>query len=265
MRYGLIVAMDSGMVRLRVHIAPVGKEVLRVVEPMRVLYADVALVMTPSSTGPSSLIPEKIKRQLEAKDIPTQIVECNVQDTSEVVNAIGSIVSLYPRHEYFLNASTGPRAASIGGVIAAMFWSVRPYHVDVNEQAKPVNGEGDYPIRGPPRFIPTFEIPPLDKAAVSALEYVAGTSQPVSKGMLIGHLKQKGIVGPRQQVNVSDQALYGQLDTILHRLDTWGFVDLTGRGKETRIKVTDRGIEGRKMFFHMLNPRGPISILEPKV
>ncbi len=257
--------MDSGTVRLRVHVAPVEKEVLRVIEPMKSLYADLALVMTPSSTGPLSLVPEKIKRQLEAKDIPTQIVECNIQDTSEVVNAIGSIVSLYPRHEYFFNASTGTRAASIGGVIAAMFWGVRPYYVDVNEQAKPVNGEGDYPTRGSPRFIPTFEIPPLDKAAISALEYVAGTNQPVSKGMLIGHLKEKRIVGPRQQEEVSDQALYGQLDTILHRLDTWGFIDLIGRGKQTRIKVTDRGIEGRKMFFHILNPRRSISILEPKV
>jgi hypothetical protein len=59
--------------------------------------------------------------------------------TPKVVNEMGSIVSSSPQHEYFFNVSTGTRAASIGGVIAGMFWHVRPYYVEVNELAKTVN------------------------------------------------------------------------------------------------------------------------------
>lgn len=257
--------MDSGFVRLRVHLAPVGSEVLRVVEPMKALHADVALLMTLSRTDRSRFITEKIKSDLEKNHIHAQVIECNILDTSEVVNEVGSIVSSSPGHEYFFNVSTGARTASIGGVIAGMFWRVRPYYVAVNDQAKPVHGEGDFPTSGLPQFIPTFEIPPLDKTAIAALEYMAGKNEPISKRMLMDYLKDKGIVGPRQKEEVSEQALYGQLDSILRKLDTWGFVDLIGRGKLMRIKVTDRGVEGRKMFFHMSNPRKPLPLLVPKV
>ena len=251
--------------RLRVHLAPIGPEVLRVVEPMRALFADVALLMTVSSTDRSRFVTDKIVRSLERNGTRSQVVECDVRDTSQVVNEVGAIVSSSPQHEYFFNSSTGTRAASIGGVIAGMFWKVKPYYVEINEQAKTVNGEGDYPTRGSPQFIPTFEIPPLDKTAIIALELLAGKDEPVPKSLVIGDLKAKGVIGPRQKEEVSEQALYGQLDSILHKLETWGFIDLVGRGKQTRIRVTEKGIEGRKMFFHILNPRKPLSILEPKV
>jgi hypothetical protein len=141
-----------------------------------------------------------------------------------------------------------------------MFWRVRPYYVAVNEQAKPVHGESDFPTVGPPQFIPTFEIPPLDKPAIAALECIAGKNEPISKRLLMGHLKGIGIVGPRQKEKVSAQALYGQLESILRKLDAWGFVELVGRGKLMRIKITDKGIECRKMFFHISNPSKPLSL-----
>jgi hypothetical protein len=96
--------------------------------------------------------------------------------------------------------------------------------------------------------------PPLDKTSITALEFVASKNELVPKSMLMCHLKEKGVVGPRQKEEVSEQALYEQLDSILHKLDTWGFIELVGREKQTRINVTDKGIEGRKTFFYMQKP-----------
>jgi hypothetical protein len=207
---------------------------------------------------------EKIINDLEKNHIQTQIIECNVLNTSEVVNEVGSIVTASPQHDYLFNVSTGARTASIAGVIAGMFWHVRPYYVAVDDQAKSLTLEGDFPTIGSPQFIPTFEIPLLERKAIEALEYIAGKNEPIPKRSLIGYLKETGIVGPRQKEEVSEQALYGQLDSILQKLDAWGFVDLIGRGKLMRIRITDRGIEGRKMFFHMSNPRKPLSVLMSK-
>ena len=257
--------MDSSSVRLRVHMAPVGSEVLRVVEPMKALHADVALLMTLSKTDRSRFFAEKIIRDLQKNHIQTQVIECNVLNTSEVVNEVGSIVTASPQHDYLFNVSTGARTASIAGVIAGMFWRVRPYYIAVDEQAKSVALEGDFPTVGSPQFIPTFEIPLLDRKAIAALEYIAGRNEPIPKRLLMGHLKATGIVGPRQKEEVSEQALYGQLDSILQKLDAWGFVDLIGRGKLMRIRITDRGIEGRKMFFHMSNPRKPLPVLTSNI
>jgi hypothetical protein len=253
--------METNAVRLRVHFAPVGFEVLRVIEPMKILHADVALLLTLSQTDRTRFHVEKIMHGLKESHIQAQVIECNIWSTSEVVNEVGSIVTASPQHDYLFNVSTGTRTAGIAGVIAGMFWRVLPYYVAVDDQAKPVHSEQDFPLSGFPQLVPTFEIPLLDGAAVAALEYIAGKQEPVPKRLLLAHLKHNGVVGPRQKRIVSPQALHGQVDSILHKLETWGFVDLVGRGKLMRVKITDKGIEGRKMFFHVLNPRKPLPVL----
>jgi Domain of unknown function (DUF6293)/DUF6293 C-terminal winged helix domain len=247
---------------LRIHLAPIGfEEVLRIVAPMIRLRADAVILLTYSQTGRERFSLEKVVQQLKDARIPTKIVECDILDTSQVVNQIGAVVTAAPQHEYFYNVSTGPRTASVAGVIAGMFWQVRPYFVSVDDQAKPVHFERDFPVTGDPRFIPTFQVSLLDQSAVVVLEHLAGSQEPVSKRQILVELKEKGIVGPRQKAKVSPQALYGQLDAILRKLESWGFVELKGRGKSMRIAITDKGIEGRKMFFHVLNPQKPLDLI----
>jgi uncharacterized protein DUF6293 len=257
--------MGPGKVRLRVHFAVVGSEVLRVAEPMKILDADVGLLLTLSKTDRSGLNAEKIKHELK-NQIKIEVMECSSFDTSVIVDEIGSVVTAYPHHEYMFNVSTGPRTASIAGVIGGMFWRLQPYYIAINDQAKPVHGEGDFPVSGAPKFIPTFQIPVLDQGAVQALEFIAGAGQPIAKHTLIAHMVKIGQMGPRQRKEVTSQALYGQVDSILDRLYSWGFVEREGHGKQARITVTESGIEGRKMFFHMLNPRKkPIDLLASKM
>jgi hypothetical protein len=253
--------METNAVRLRVHFAPVGFEVLRVTEPMKTLHADVALLLTYSQTDRARFQVANIVNDLKDRRIQAQVIECNIWSTSEVVNEVGSIVTASPQHDYLFNVSTGTRTAGIAGVIAGMFWHVLPYYVTVDDQAKPVHSERDFPVSGPPQFVPTFEIPLLDEPTVAALEYIAGKQEPIPKRLLLAHLRDNGVVGPRQKQTVSPQALHGQVDSILHRLESWGFVDLVGRGKRMQVRITERGIEGRKMFFHVLNPRKPLSVL----
>lgn len=247
-------------VRLRIHLAPISSEVLRVVEPMKRLRADIAILLAYSQTDRTRFTLDKIVQQLNEYRIQTKVIECDIFDMSQVVNQIGSIVTAAPLHDYFCNVSTGPRTASIAGVIAGMFWHVRPYFVFVNDQAKPVHFENDFPIVGEPRFIPTFEVSALDQSAVAALECLTGSVGPMSKRQLLGELKRGGFVGPRQKEQVSPQALYGQLDVILRKLESWGFIESRGRGKGMHIAITDKGIEGRKMFFHVLNPQKPLDL-----
>ena len=246
---------------MRVHLAPIGFEVMRVFDPIISLRADIALLLTYSKTDRARFYVEKIKALLDENRVKSMIIECNIWSTSEVVNEVGSIVNSSPQHEYFFNVSTGPRTASIAGTISGMFWQVRPYYVSVNDLEKPVHSESDFPVARPPQFIPTFEIPLLEKSAISALEYLAITNGPVSKGDLLSYLKEKSIIGPRQKSTVSPQALHGQLDSLLQKLSAWGSIEQLGRGKQMRIGITENGIEGRKMFFHMLNPRKPLTIL----
>ena len=70
----------------------------------------------------------------------------------------------------------------------------------------------------------------------------------------MSYLEENGVIGTKAGKSDSDQALQGQLNSIIYRLLTWGFVELTDHGKRLKITVTEKGIEGRKMFFHILHP-----------
>jgi len=153
--------MPHPVVRLRVHIAAVGFQIRRVVEPARDLRADAMVLLTHSPTDRLRYELEKIKEHLESSTprIRTHVVACDIWDPAAVVDEIGAIVSAAPQHEYFFNVSSGAKTACIAGTIAGMFWDVKPYYVAVDYDGKTAFGEEDYPVRGSPQFVPTFGIP----------------------------------------------------------------------------------------------------------
>ena len=253
--------MVQSPVRLRVHFAALGPQVQRITEPMKMLRADVGILFTFSTTDRSQLFLPNVVEALESSHISVKTVTCNISETSEVVNEIGGIVTAAPRHEYFFNVSTGPINASIAGTIAGMFWKVRPYFIDVDEYKKPIHSEQDFPIIGLPKFIPTFEVPVLEKQSFYALEFLVSKGRSCHKREVLSYLEENGVIGTKAGKSDSDQALQGQLNSIIYRLLTWGFVELNDHGKRLKITVTEKGIEGRKMFFHILHPSEPPDIL----
>src|SRR5690348_12222176 len=101
--------MKPASPRLRAHFAPLGFEVVRVVEPMKTLKADVAILLTLSRTDRARFCLEKIEELLGQQKISTHVVECDIWDTSSVVNEVGAIVTASPSHDFLFNASTGPK------------------------------------------------------------------------------------------------------------------------------------------------------------
>ena len=243
--------------------APVGFEVVRVTDPMIGLRADVAILFTVSVNDKAKEYLAKIRTILKDADIDSHVVECDVTDTAVVLDEIGSIVLGAPHHDFFFNASTGAKTACIAGILAGMLWPVQPYHVPVDYEAAHVHLPRDQPVTGPPNFIPTFRVVPLDGDAVTALDFLAGRGGDVAKFDLIKELKVKGILSPRKGTGVTPQALQAQANRILHRLEDWGFVELQGHGAKFRIRTTDKGKAGARMFQHVLKKPTPPSLLLP--
>jgi hypothetical protein len=246
-------AKTSG-VSLRVHFAPLGFEVDRIVAPAVALRADAMILLAESARGRARPTLERVTRRLDRRNIPHPIQACDLWDPPSVVNAVGSVASVAPHHQYFFNVSTGAKTACIGGTIASMFWRVRPYYQPVVYIDGPPSGR-EPPIDGPPRFIPTFEMPVLDRGTVDTLTFLVNHTRPVSKRELMSHMLGAETIRPKGKSCVSPQALHAQADTILHRLASWGFVEAQGRRRGLRITATETGRGGARMFRHVLEPR----------
>jgi len=244
-----------------VHFAPVGYEVTRVVSPLSVLRADAVILITTSTTGKPGHYHSKVIEALDASSIPHETRTCNFWDVGIVVDEVGAMMAAAPQHEYFYNVSTGSKSCAIAGTISAQFWPLRTYYVPVDYERVTGIIEDDHPVKGPPLFMPTFSVPSLDHASVLALNFLAQQSAPVSKRFLIDDLRARQVIGPRKGKSITPQALQAQVDGILRRLESWGFIETKGRGLSLRIGVTEKGISGNKMFNHLLNPREAPAIL----
>lgn len=248
-------------IRLRVHFAAVGFEVDRIVRPMEDMKADVGVLLSYSYTDRAQKPFEEVVRKLKSDGLGPLILNTDLWDPSQVVDVVGATVSSAPQHEYFFNVSTGPKPACVAGTMAAMFWRIRPYYAGV-DYSKELFGPGDHPTVGPPTFITTMVAAPPDKQSMMALAFLVTRAKPVSKKELLAHMVSTRSIGAQSGESASPQSLHGQLDSVLGRLEAWGFVRREGRGKPMRIHLTDSGKGGYKMFHHSLAPRPPPTELQ---
>jgi len=67
-------------------------------------------------------------------------------------------------------------------------------------------------------------------------------------------MKAVDSIHPRTKAEVSPQALHSQADVILGRLETWGVLDIQGRGRWMLLSAMEMGAGRGRMFRHMLQP-----------
>jgi len=241
----------------RVHLAAVGFEVERLFQPMVSMHADIALLLMRSTTDRQRAMEtfHEVSRLLDAKGVRVEPVYCDLWDTNDVVNTLGGIFSAAPAHSYFFNASTGPKPACIAGVVAASYWPVQTYYVAADYDAPIVHGAQDYPVKGQPSFFTALSVEGPDSGSMAVMTHLVKRGEPVRKKDLIAAMETQGLIGLRSQRAATPQALHGQVDTILWRLEKWGFVQLSGHGKGLRISLTEHGKGGYLMFHHRIYPR----------
>jgi hypothetical protein len=230
---------------------------------MVAMHADVAILLTRGTDRPRAIDTlREVGRLLKKHRIKMEPVICDLWETNGVVNTIGGIVSAAPAHTYFFNASVGPKPACIAGVVSASFWPVQAYYVAADYDTPPVRWEHDHRVKGQPRFFTALSAEGPDEGSMAVMTYLVGRGQAARKKEVIQSMENQGLIGSRSNRAASPQALHGQLDTILWRLERWGFVRLDGHGKSLRISLTEHGKGGYVMFHHRTYHREAPKVLK---
>jgi hypothetical protein len=225
-----------GRVQLRVHIAPVGFEVRRVVEPLIQLRADRAHLITGRPDDHAADYWRKIHRSLQ-EDYKT----LDVKDWFENPWDFHALLRLYGRicqeeraagNMMFVNVSTGTKISAMVGLLAAMFWEATPYYANTSYISK---SEVVQDISYPP--ILRFEVLPEDLRSVLLL--LNGSERALSKEDLIELLRARDVIPAKGEI--SDASAYRRIDGLLAPLIRQNFVRIRGNRKAGRIELTDPG------------------------
>jgi hypothetical protein len=263
----------------RVHIAPLGYERDRVVEPVRTEVADVVYLLVddpdrtdddhgdvdtdanwtspgtedvtwPAATAYQRAVREELDDFCDARGVPVDIH--NVYD---VMGVTTTIAATHGDDQVFVNISTGTNVAAVGAAIACMTTAALPYSVEPEAYAHDVDdgprSSGvasidrvpDYPIEAPTR----------EQVHIMGYIYEQTVENPYSlnKRSLIQRANDYGLPFLANYSTESRQSEYRRLDAaIVDPLVEKGYLRLEPAGKQKNVALTETGISVYRAFQH---------------
>lgn len=234
---------------LRVHIAGLGYEVRRIVDPALQMRADRVYLLTNPPDAKLRPYHDRVLARLREAGVETVVRDCAVWDPNAVVGEMGRIAEGERGNKVLLNLGTGPTTCAIAATLAAMLWTLDAYYPRLDYRADQATFElpDDYPVREI-TFIPTFHLDPPGPDVLAVLELLdEKRGRPARKKEVVERLRERGFLKPgssaQSEQNVADRVLKRALD--------WGFLDAEGEGRRRRLRLNERGEAGRKMFGHL--------------
>lgn len=245
----------------RVHIAPVGYDIDRVVLPLEKMAADrVWLIKEKNEKEDKGLeflqeIKDRLKRDLPLCKIEEKPCGLINRDLYDILRAYREIIECESENHIFINVSTGTKIHSIAGMLVSMIFKeekkdILPYYVipenydDKTESGRPV-------VTGCKEIfsIPSYKIEKPSDDLVAVLKIISELTQNgtrLTKNVLIEELDKNHYLDLQEKRDRSKQdmksAKYRALDRkYIQPLADWNFIEIVGDGKRKEIHLTQEG------------------------
>lgn len=236
------------------HIAPVGFEVERIVEPLREERVDRVYLLTRAERDAALPFVEEVRRRLARSSWPmdVRLVRTDLWDVFGALAALRSVFEAEGRIDRTapdvlpirVNVSTGTKITAIAGTLACMLWKGEPYYVQVShawysDRPPKVGSVHDVVERVEP--VNVYELRPPAPDLVAVLDALARRGGSLRKHELIRELgldRAGSEGGPGPSTQAQHGRLRRRLDPLEHR---WGFVRSEGPGPRARVQLTRQG------------------------
>ena len=237
-----------GNVRLRVHIAPVGFEIDRVVIPAIEMKADKVYLLRHDNYAEDKSGPylEKIAKKLENKNISTEIVNVNRYRLFGIIRVVKEIIIKERDSDIYLNIASGSKIHAVGCMMAAMLkddrTNIHPYYAQAKEYPQYKGSEQQTFGVEDIHQLPTYQIRTPNPKLLSALALVKKKGK-LTKKEFAEDATNLDLINVGARDENYEQARFASLDkNIIQPLENeWGFVEVEKVGRNRWIKLTKEG------------------------
>ncbi len=251
------------LMKKRVHVAPLGYELDRIVEPLEDYNADefVLVIRTDETYGKEHQ--ENVENWLEEHDIEYSIEEAELLDLVDCISVFGRIVHDLKEngHDVYVNISSSTTISAIGASFAATLWDAEPYYARPERYIHEHEREPGEPMsRGLEDVIQVqklhFEKP--DEDLLQILQYIdihgRGEENVVRNKDVIEFLDREGYLEVGENVRNRSQSLNKKFRERYRKKleDKWNFVFLKGETRARKIGLTEKGKQYLKMFEYLV-------------
>ncbi|HSA75941.1 MAG TPA: DUF6293 family protein [Nitrosarchaeum sp.] len=235
--------------KLRIHIAPVGYEVDRVVLPAKQEKADRVWLLLHENKNEDKSGPftTKITNQLEKLGIEVKQEEHNRRDLFNIIRSIKNIVEKEKGNEVFVNLASGSKIQAIGTMMACMMFNdnknIHPFYVEAKTyrgvDAKQPISTGIKDIQD----VPPYSIKIPEEKLIHALEIIKKNNGKITKKEMAVISEEKNIITVNAQEENHSMARFASLDkNIIQPLEEqWKFINIEKIGRNRWITLTQEG------------------------
>jgi len=231
---------------LRIHIAPVGYEIDRIVLPAKKKRADKVYLLIHENPSIDKAVSfyENISKKLEKLNIDVVKEHHDRLDLFKIIKSVREIIEREKGNIIYVNLASGSKIQAIACMMACMMFNdnknIQPFYVE----AKDYIGFSGKPISTGIKDIqdmPTYEIKRPQQKLVNALKIIHEHDGRISKKEMAEIAKEQKLI----VVNAENesQATFASLDkSIISVLkDQWGFIKVEQIGRTRWIEITEEG------------------------
>lgn len=235
--------------KLRIHIAPVGYEIDRVVLPAKQEKADRVWLLLHENKNEDKSGPftTKITNQLEKLGIEVKQEGHNRRDLFNIIRSIKNIIEKEKENEIFVNLASGSKIQAIGTMMACMMFNdnknIHPFYVEAKTyrgvDAKQSISTGIKDIQD----VPPYSIKIPEEKLIQALEIIKENNGKITKKEMAEISEEKNIITVNAQEENHSMARFASLDkNIIQPLEEqWKFIHIEKIGRNRWITLTQEG------------------------
>jgi hypothetical protein len=244
------------MVR-RVHVAPLGFERDRVVEPARRYGADVCYLLV-HEDGPRPDYHDDVVGDLEAAGVEVRTRTVDLHDVYDVLGVVTTVAASHEGDDVRVNVSSANALAAVGATVACMDVSTDATAYYVHPAGRAHDGAAAPRTTGFASVdtLPTYPIDSPTPDQVAVLRYLRETttgSYTPKKKDVIDHAKEAGLSFVADNPPANRQGEFRRLNAaVIDPLVEDGLVEVRSVGRRKEVTVTDRGEKALRAFRHKL-------------
>jgi len=239
----------KSIVNLRVHIAPVGFEVDRVVIPALDQKADKVWLIAHDNVSEDMSVKyrTKVERELEKNGIKVEIVYANRLRLSPIIKAVADIIKKERKNDIYVNVASGSKIHSIGCMMACMLFDdrrkIHPFYAQA-EKYPEYDGtlQQTYGV-AEMHPLPTYRIGTPKLELIQAMRIIKEAGGRIQKKKMAEEAEKNKIITVNARKQNFTQARFASLDKNIVQplVDTWRFVEVEKVGRNRWLKLTEDG------------------------
>ncbi len=243
------------IVNLRVHIAPVGFEIDRVVIPAKQMKADKVWLLiheNPSQDKAGPFI-EKIQKQLKKAGIKVGIEYHNRLDLFQIIKKTKELIEKETPNDVFVNLASGSKIQAIALMMTCMMFGKEKRITPFYAEAKDYPGfAGQQMSSGVKNImqVPIYKMQTPKAEHIKALKIIKENKGRITKKQMAKLAIAEKIIVVNAKKDNESQATFASLDkNIIQPLEEqWKFIKIEKIGRNRWIQITQEGLNAAEFL-----------------